>query len=441
MDKQKLFDKFVEWMGNFAQIRAVAALRDGFIMTTPFTIGGSIFLLLANLPIPGYPAFMASIFGGDWAAALNAVAGGTFSMLALIVVLTITYKFVEAEDGDAIMAAVLAMSTFLILMPPDLTVDGVTAKNVIPRNWVGSNGVITAILVAFLTSKVFCYCVKNNITIKMPDAVPAGVSKAFTALVPGTILFTIAAVLYGLCHYLGATTVPEMIFKIIQTPLQGLSDTLLGGSVIVGLQPLLFWAGIHGPNIVGGVVSPLILANALDNQTLLDMGQTLLMNPSAKIIAAQMNDVFVKSGGCGMTLGLLIAGLIKCHSTQMKSILKMSLVPGLFNINEPLIFGMPIVFNPYLLVPFIFTPLIALFVTYAAIAFGFMPAFSAVQVPWTTPPVIAGLLLGGWQGAAVQLVNLVIATLCYYPFLRVQDKAMVQEEAADAAASEADTAK
>jgi PTS system cellobiose-specific IIC component len=116
MTKQELFDKFVDFMGRFAEIRAVAALRDGFIMTTPFTVVGSVFLLLANLPIPGYPEFMASLFGADWTAPLNAVAGDTFSILALIVVLVVTYKYVEAEGCDAIMASVLALSTFLILL-------------------------------------------------------------------------------------------------------------------------------------------------------------------------------------------------------------------------------------------------------------------------------------------------------------------------------------
>ena len=310
MSKQELFDKFIEFMGEFAQIRAVAALRDGFIMTTPFTICGSVFLLLANLPIPGYAEFMASLFGNDWTAPLNAVAGGTFSVLALIVVLSITYKYVENEGCDAIMASILALSTFLILLPPSiLTKGGETVGDIIPKAWAGSNGVITAIIIAFFVSYVFCYCEKNHIGIKMPDSVPSGVAKAFTALVPGMIFFTAASVCYGLCHYIGATTLPELIFKVIQTPLQGLSDSLAGGSIIVGLQSILFWAGIHGPNVVGGVVSPLLIANSLDNQHIIDAGMSLINNPQAKIFTCQINDVFVKSGGCGLTLGLLIAGI------------------------------------------------------------------------------------------------------------------------------------
>lgn len=433
MSKQEVFDKFIEIMGEFAQIKAVAALRDGFIMTTPFTICGSVFLLLANLPVPGYAEFMASIFGSDWTAPLNAVAGGTFSVLALIVVLAITYKFVENEGCDAIMASILALSSFLILMPPTIiSKGGETIGDVIPKAWAGSNGVITAIFIAFFVSYVFCYCEKNHIGIKMPDSVPSGVSKAFTALVPGMIFFTTSSVLFGLCHYVGATTIPELIFKVIQTPLQGLSDSLAGGTVIVGLQGILFWAGIHGPNVVGGVVGPLLIANSLDNQHLLDMGMQLVNNPQAKIFTCQINDVFTKSGGCGLTLGLLIAGLLSARSQQLKSLMKMAFVPGLFNINEPIIFGLPIVFNPYLLVPFILVPLIAMFVTYFAITSGFMAPFSAVQVPWTTPPIVAGFLLDGWQGAVVQIINLAIATAIYFPFLKAQDNAFLKEEQGEA---------
>lgn len=429
MNKQELFDKFIEFMGNFAQLRAVVALRDGFIMTTPFTIGGSLFLLIANLPVPGYAEFMASIFGNDWTAPLNAVAGATFSVLALIVVMSITNRYVTAEGCDASMATLLALATFFIIMPAEIMTEShEVVGGIIPKAWAGSNGVITAIIVAFFVSYVFCYCEKNHLTIKMPDSVPSGVARAFEALIPGVILFTVGSVVFGLCHYIGATTLPELLFKVIQTPLQSLSDTIGGGIVIVGLQSVLFWAGVHGPNVVGGVVSPLLLANSLDNQAILDAGGQLLNNPAAHIITAQINDVFVKSGGCGLTLGLIIASWIVARSQQMSSLTRMSTVPGLFNINEPIIFGLPIVFNPYLLVPFIVVPVLALLITYFAIAIGFMAPLSAVQVPWTTPPVIAGFLLSGWQGAVVQIINLAMATLIYLPFVKAQDKSLLAEE-------------
>ena len=429
MTKQEMFDKFVEFMARFAEYKAVAALRDGFIMTTPFTICGSLFLLIANLPIPGYPELMASMFGPHWTDPLNAVAGGTFNILGFIAVLAITYKYVEAEGCDAIMASILALAMFVIIMPASVAVDGgALAENVMPKLWAGSNGVITAIMVAFFTSVVCCWCEKNHIGIKMPAAVPGGVARAIEALTPGVILFTTAAVVFGLCHFIGNTTLPELIFAVIQTPLQGLSDTIVGGTVFSMLMTVLFWAGIHGPNVVGGILNPLMIANSLDNQKILDAGMSLLGNPDAHILTIQITDTLMKPGGCGATFGLLIASYLVARSQQMKTITRLGTVPGLFNINEPIIFGLPIVFNPYMIVPFCLAQLAVMLIAYGAIAVGFMAPFSAIQVPWTTPPIIAGFLMNGWQGAVVQIAGLAAATAIYFPFVKAQDNAFYKEE-------------
>lgn len=434
MDKSKALDKFIELMGRFAAIKSIAALRDGCIMTTPLTICGSLFILIANLPVEGYGAFMASIFGTDWTAPLNAVAGATFGVLALAILMSVTYKYVEAEGCDAMMASILALSTFLILMPPELTTPGgEQVGNIIPKAWVGANGVITAILTAFVVGKAFVYCEKNHIGIKMPEAVPTGVARAFEALTPGLLLFFGGAVVYGLCHFIGHTTAPEVMFSVVQTPLQGLSDTLVGGILIAGLQSLLFWAGVHGPNVVGGVVGPLLTANSLDNQALLDAGQTLLGNPHAKIITIQMTEVFIKLGGCGITVGFVIAAWLSAKSDQVKSLMRLSTVPCVFNINEPIIFGLPIVFNPYMLVPFVLVPVLSIVLCYFAIATGFMSPFSAVQIPWTTPPIISGFLMNGWQGAVVQVAIIALSTAIYYPFVRMHDRNCLEQEKAEGA--------
>ena len=434
MSREEMFNKFLEVMNRFAQIKAIVAVKDGFIMTTPFTICGSLFLLVACLPIPGWNELMCGLFGENWAAPLFAVCGGTFNILALIVVVCVTYKYVANEGLDGMTAAGLALAAFVIIMPPEVVLDdGTVVGNVIPKNWAGSNGIITALVVAFTTSWIYCYCVKNHIGIKMPDAVPGGVVRAFEALTPGFLVFLLASVIWGLCHFAGQTTAPELVFSLIQTPLQSLTDTLVGGSVIVGLQSLLFWAGIHGPNVVNGVATPMMMANTLDNQALLDAGQSLLNNPAAKFMTMQVYDVFVKSGGCGLTLGLIIASYMVAKSEQLTSLIKMATVPGIFNINEPIIFGLPIVFNPFLLVPFILVPLLALIITYTAMMIGFLSPMGAVQVPWTTPPIIAGLLLDGWQGAVIQIINLVMAVLVYLPFVKKMDASMQEEEKQQAA--------
>ena len=429
MNKDAIFNKFLEVMNRFAQIKAIVAIKDGFIMTTPFTICGSLFLLIACLPIPGWEEFMSGMFGKDWAAPLFAVSGGTFSILALIIVVCNTYKYVANEGLDGITAAGLAMSAFIIIMPPELVLeDGQVVGNIIPKNWVGSNGIITALIVAYVTSRIYCYCVKNHIGIKMPESVPEGVVRAFEALTPGFFIFTLASFIWGVCHFAGSTSAPELMFSMIQVPLQSLSDTIAGGTIIVGLQSVLFWAGIHGPNVVGGVVNPMLIANSLDNQALLDAGQALIGNPAAKLMTIQVTDVFVKSGGCGLTMGLLIASYIVAKSEQLGSLTKMATMPAIFNINEPVIFGLPIVFNPFMLVPFILVPVVAFWVTYGAMMVGFLSPMGAIQVPWTTPPVIAGLLLDGWQGAVIQIINLVLATAIYLPFVKKMDNNMVEEE-------------
>jgi PTS system cellobiose-specific IIC component len=426
---QDFFDKFIELANRLGQIRSVRALRDGMILTMPFTIGGSIFLLIANVPISGYSEFMSGIFGASWTDSLNAVASGTFGALALIVVVGTAYNYVYISGGDASLASMIALATFLILLPPNIITDnGDAIGGVIPRDWIGSNGIITAIVVAFFVSYIFVYCQKKNWGIKLPDSVPLEVARTFDALPPAIICFTTAAVIYGICHHVFETTLPELFFKAIQLPLQGLSDTLIGGIIITALQSVLFWAGIHGPNVVNGVVAPLLLANTWENQQLFEAGQQLLGNPAAHIFTMQLNEVFTKSGGCGFTMGFLIACYFVAKSEQIKSVSKIALVPGLFNINEPIIFGLPIVFNPYMIVPFILAPTLAMIITYFSIAWGFMAPFSGMQVPWTTPTIISGFLLNGWQGAVVQTVNLIVATLIYLPFVKMYDKILIEEE-------------
>ncbi|MBR1421756.1 MAG: PTS sugar transporter subunit IIC [Selenomonadaceae bacterium] len=438
MSKQEMFDKFIEAMARFADLKVVGALRDGFIMTTPFTICGSVFLLLANLPIPGYGDMMAGMFGPQWTVPLYAISGATFDVLGLICAVTIPYKYVEAQECDAITAATLSLCVFLAVVPATtLAPNGDVVAGVIPKMWAGSNGIITAIIVGLITGITCVYCQVNHLGIKMPPSVPGGVVRAFEALTPGMILFTGAAIVYGVCYFGLETSFPQLIFTMIQTPLQGLSDTLIGGSVFVFLMSLLFWAGVHGPNVVGGVMNPLMLANALENQQILEStGRLVYGDPGVHVFTIQVMDVFVKLCGCGSTGGLLIASYLVAKSDQMKSITKLATVPGLFNINEPVIFGLPIVFNPFMIAPFILAPLCITLIVYFSIASGFMNPFTAVQIPWTTPVILSGLLLNGWQGAVVQIVSLATATAIYFPFVKAQDNAYVKEQEEEAAAEE-----
>lgn len=426
---QDKFDLAIEYVVKFAEIKSVVALKDGFILTLPITLIGSIFLLIMAFPIEGWNEFMTGIFGEGWAQPLQQVSEATFGILALFSVLGIAYKYAEGEGCDGITCAMLALGSFFIVTKASyLTPGGETLTGVVDKAWIGGNGMITSIIIGLAVGYIFCWFAKKEIGIKMPDGVPMGVVKAFAALVPGAVIFFLSALTYFLCDYFSGKTFTEIIFTMLQTPLQNLSDTLLGGALLSILMCVLFWAGIHGPNIVGGVMNPVWTANAIDNQHLIDAGMSLLGNEQAKIITIQVTDVFIKLGGCGATLGFVIAMLIFARSAQFKQLSKLAFIPGCFNINEPIIFGLPIVFNPYLLVPFVGAQLVSLIITYVAIVIGFMSPFGATHVPWTTPPLISGLLLAGWQGVVVQLLVIVASVFIYLPFMKVQDKAFLKDE-------------
>jgi PTS system cellobiose-specific IIC component len=175
-------------------------------------------------------------------------------------------------------------------------------------------------------------------------------------------------------------------------------------------------------------MNPIMLANALENQALIEQGVDLATDPRAHILTAQVFDVFMKPAGCGATIGLLISGWLFAKSEQVRTIIKLGTAPGIFNINEPIIFGLPIVFNPYMLVPFSLAMWAAMLITYFSISMGFMTPFGAVQVPWTTPPLLSGLLLQGLPGLIVQAIIIATSTAIYTPFLKAQDNAALKEE-------------
>ncbi|MGL5978867.1 MAG: PTS sugar transporter subunit IIC [Erysipelotrichaceae bacterium] len=423
----KYFDQFLSAMVKVSSTKALTALKDGFVLTMPITLIGSLFLLLANLPITGYADFMVNLFGANWNVALNQVSGATFDILAIVSVLGIAYSYAKNEGEDGITSGIMALVAFLIVTASStVSGSGEVVTGIIPKVWAGGQGVITAIIIGLLSGFVFTFLIKKKITIQMPAGVPQGVANAFTALIPGFIIIAGAAIIYQ-GFFLFDTTLTEFIFSGLQIPLQNLSDTFVGGLVIVLLISLLFWAGIHGPNIVMGVMAPILTANALANSELAAQGMNTLAS-GARIVTPQVIDNFVKIGGTGITVGLLIAALLAAKSKQMKQISKLSIVPGIFNINEPVIYGLPIVYNPLMLVPFIIVPVLAYILTYVATATGFIVPFIGVQVPWTMPPILSGFILSGLNGALLQIAILVMSVVIYYPFMMKQDQAFLNDE-------------
>lgn len=430
------FEKMTPAIMKFANAKPVVAIKDGLMTIIPLTLIGSIFLLLAFIPLPGWNDWMTGMFGPQWQEPLFQVVGATFDILALVGIFGIAYHYAKNEDCEPVSAGVLSLVSFLIVTASSVTTkSGEVVGGIIPKVWTGGKGMIAAILIGLAVAYIYTWFLKRKITIKLPEGVPQGVANAFSALIPGAVIITLSFFVYIIFKSAAGKTFIEVIYQLLQTPLQGLTSSLFGAIAIPFLISFLWWFGIHGAAVVmNGVMGPIVLANSLANQDVVNAGGQLVAGVNAHIVTQQFVDQFITFGGSGMTLGLVLAMIFVAKSKQMKELGKLSIVPGLFNINEPIIFGFPVVFNPMMLVPFILVPTLSGIITYSAIASGFVPPFTAVQVPWTTPPLISGFIIGGWQAALLQGLLIFMAAAIYLPFLRMQDKQHVQEEEKEAAA-------
>ena len=441
-------EKLLPPVMKFVNTKAVTAIKNGMLYPIPFIVIGAVFLILGQFPIQAVQDYLNEIgLGPIFMQANNA----SFGIMALFAVFGIAYSWVRDEGHDAVPAGMLAIVVDIILQPD--TVKSVTSianpervstawqvSGVIDKAWLGGKGMIVAIIVGLLVGWSYSWFMKKGFTIKLPEQVPANVAASFTALIPGAAIVTVATAIYGIFKLGFNTTMVEWIYATIQTPLQHATDGPLGVVVVAFLPVFLWFFGVHGATIVGGIMTPLLLANNADNLALYTAGKLTLDN-GAHIVTQAFMDQFITVTGSGMTIGLVIFMLVRAKSVQMKTLGKLEIVPALFNINEPILFGLPLVLNPLLAIPFILTPLVSGFATYAVIAMGIIPPFNGMYVPWTTPAIVSGLIVGGWQGALWQAVMLVMTGFMYYPFARKYDKVLLAEEQGDAQPSAADIEK
>ncbi|AGF58457.1 PTS sugar transporter subunit IIC [Clostridium saccharoperbutylacetonicum] len=423
-------EKILPVIMKFVSMKGVVALKDGILYTLPLTLVGSVFLLLAQLPYQPLNDWLAATLGAGWTDPLWKAFGATFNVIALIATIGIGYTYAKNEGHEPLSAGVISFVVFLLTTSSTVIApkSGEVVGDVIPIAWAGGKGMVTAIIIGLVVGAVYSLFMSRNITIKMPAGVPQGVANSFAALIPAAVIILGATIVYSGFKWGLQTTLIEWIYKVLQTPLQGMTDSL-GGVIVIGfLIPFLWWFGVHGASIVGGVMSGILASNTLDNQAIINSGKELTIANGAHIVTQQFVDQFMTVTGSGMTIGLVICMLFFSKSAQSKQLGRLSILPGIFNINEPVTFGTPIVMNPFMAVPFILTPVVSGLITYFAIGTGLVPPFSAVSVPWTTPAPISGLLVGGVRTALLQIVVLVISFFIYLPFFKKQDNINYKNE-------------
>ncbi|WP_369901815.1 PTS cellobiose transporter subunit IIC [Bacillus manliponensis] len=422
---------FMPVAGKIAEQRHLQAVRDGIILTMPFLIIGSFFLIISSLPINGYSEFMANIFGDGWQKALGYPVNATFGMMALIASFGIAYRLAEKYKVDSLAVGALSVVSFLLVTPFQINFLGEGMKEaalvegVIPAVLMGSQGLFVAMIIAIISTEIYRFVVQKKIIIKMPESVPPAVTRSFAALVPGFVVITVVWILRLIVENSSFESMHNIVGQLLQEPLSALGASLFGAIIAVLLIHLLWACGIHGMAIVGGVMSPIWLSLMDQNRVAYQAGEEL-----PNTITAQFFDLWIFMGGSGVTLALVFAMLLFARSQQLKSLSRLSIGPGLFNINEMVTFGMPIVLNPLLLVPFILTPVVLTIISYFAMEWGLVARPSGVAVPWTTPIFISGYLASGGKLSAVvlQLVNFAVAFCIYLPFLKIWDKQKLEEE-------------
>lgn len=426
-----MFDKVEKILMPIAvklgQNKVLIAIRDGFLITTPLIIVGSIFLLIANFPITGWSEFWAGIFGTGWESWVTRVSGAVFNTVGFFSCLGTAYAYAREIKVDSIQAAAVAAISFLILTPNKIIVDGLKEPvSGLTFDYLGTNGIFVGLVVAFVSVIVYGYTTKKGWTIKMPDGVPPAVTKSFAALVPSALvmlLFFLINILFGLTSF---ETAHNFIYEILQVPLKGAGNTLTA-QIIYSLACTIFWFfGINGPAVANSVFGPITKVLTMENLDAHQAGHAL-----PNIFTDPFSNFFTNFGGGGSTLSLVIVMILFCRSERIKQLGKLAIVPGIFGINEPIIFGLPIVLNPVIIIPFILTPTVNLLLSTFVTKIGLIPYTTGVSLPWTTPIGFSGYLSTGSLVAAVyQFVLLGIGCVIYYPFIKALDRQYLKDEEA-----------
>ncbi|RHW48825.1 PTS sugar transporter subunit IIC [Bombilactobacillus bombi] len=417
--------KIVSKVSKVTNLKYLEALRSGFIAVIPLTLIGSIFMLIGNFPINGYSNFMAHIFGNNWLTYIDPATKATFNMMGILFAGTMAYKLANLyKIEDPLSAFILSVVSFVTVNPQSVDFHGKTIPAVLQFDWLGTKGIITAIIVAIISVEIIRFCKIKNLIFKLPDSVPPMVANAFSALIPGFLIVVVMLLINGISKIF-AQSLPDLIYSLVQLPLQGLTGTAGAIILVAGLNGLFWWFGIH-PTVINSVLYPLLYANAATNQKLYDAGN--LTVKTGKIGSVQMLDQFATIGGAGCTIALIIAMILVSKSERLKTMWHLAGIPAFFNINEPLVFGLPIVFNPLLLIPVVLAPVASTTIAYISLKIGFMPMFTNVQAPWATPFIFSGFLVAHWQGAVTQIISVVVSLIIYLPFVKLLDKQYLKEE-------------
>ena len=416
----ELIEKGKPFFEKISRNKYLRAIRDGFIAGMPVILFSSIFILIAYVP---------NAWGFHWSKDIETFLMTPYSysmgILAFFVGGTTAKALTDSMNRDLpatnqinFISTMLASMVGFLLMAAEPAKEGgfLTA-------FMGTKGLLTAFIAAFVTVNVYKVCVKNNVTIRMPDEVPPNISQVFKDLIPFTLsvvlLYALELVVKASLH----VTVAESIGTLL-APLFSAADGYVGITIIFGAFAFFWFIGIHGPSIVEPAIAAITYANAEVNLNLLQQGMH-----ADKILTSGTQMFIVTMGGTGATLVVPFMFMWLCKSKRNRAIGRASVVPTFFGVNEPILFGAPLVLNPIFFIPFIFAPIANVWIFKFFIETLGMNSFTA-NLPWTTPGPL-GIVLGTnfqFLSFALAVLLIVVDIVIYYPFLKVYDEQILEEE-------------
>ncbi len=414
----RISDKLSGFLGpigeKMSSIDSLSSISQTMLATTPVILLGSFATLIAYLDVGPWQSIVTSV--PHLVEICSTITQFTTGLFSLYVLAIMTYMYGRKIGlKEHVPCIPVAIASFLIITP--YTADG------LPFEWLGTSGLITALLIGAIVPKFIKFAIDHNFRIRMPKSVPQFVEESFSILIPAIIVVMFFGILDSIMELSSYGSFQNMIFKIIQAPLSNVGLTLPGHLLITTLTAAVLWCGIHA-NAVSGPLVPLLLAASVEN---LNAYQSGAVPPH--IIDNNFFQMLIP-GGCGMLLVPAILAVFYCKSKQINSVGKVALIPAIFGIGEPVLFGLPVMLNPILFIPMILGVFVNNIVQYFALATGIVGRATGIVLPWTTPPIIYPLLTSTTPipAAILQAVMIGLAFIIWIPFMRVYDKSLLKKE-------------
>ncbi|MGT2712009.1 PTS sugar transporter subunit IIC [Streptococcus oriscaviae] len=449
-------DTFLKIAGKLGSQKHLIAIRDAFIAMFPLTMAGAIAVLL-NVLVRDIPTNMGWTGFAEAMKPLIELNGyvyfGTIAIMALAFVFALGYNRAQAEKLNPIAGGLVSFAAFISTIPQTLTIVTdltgldksvltkltnlglmVSGSNLETSQWgvisvayAGATGLFAAMLIGLLSAEVYIFFMKKNVIIKMPDSVPPAVNKAFASMIPGIAAIYVSALVGYLSTLLTGQALNDLISTYIQQPLMGLSQGWFSVVLLSFLVQLFWFFGLHGHNVLGPVMDGIYLPALLENTAAYEATKDVSQLPY--LWTRGSFDAYGQMGGSGVTIALIIAIFLFSKRQEYRAVAKLSAPMGIFNINEPITFGIPMVLNPLFVVPWLIVPPVCVGIAYAATAAGLIPPVY-VSIPWITPPGLYAFLATGGNVMAglVSLFNVFVAFCIWAPFVIAANKVQAPQD-------------